>query len=83
VFVTKDVLAAELNDEAIANLARDYRTSVHYFDEESEEKPGEPRAQTANAARDEKAAAAIQTRSEMLAAFLRVVEVALAERQVK
>jgi carboxypeptidase family protein len=77
-----DIVASELNDEAIASLSRDYQTRVSYLDE-SGETASEGRAQIVKTAGDEKAAAAIQTRSEMLAEFLRAVEVALAERQLK
>lgn len=78
-----DIIAAALNDKALVQLAEDYESNVSYPDEDVEEEPGKAPAQTASVARDQKAAAAIQTRSEMLAEFLRVVEVALAERQRK
>lgn len=76
-----DIVATALNDETIEQLAEDYESNVSYPDEDSEDEPGEARPQRAKAARDNEVAAAIQTRRDLLAAFLQAVEAVLAERK--
>ena len=78
-----DCIAAALDDKAIAHLAEEYQENVSYPDEQVERESGEDGAKSANNVLNAEAAAAIQTRSQMLAEFLRAVEVVGAERRAK